>query len=325
MGFFVESTVAELFVLIAIILWTVYGYITKNYNYWKERGIPYIGAKFPFGSLWDVMAGRQNIGEGFDKCYRQLKDERYFGILNGRNPALIVNDLDLIKQILVKDFSSFSDRNTLSKFQKKEYIIHHLFNMSGPDWRNMRLTLAPTFTSGKMKMMFFLLEKCSDQLQKYMEMQISTKGDVDVKEVLTKFTLNTIGSCAFGLDINSFSDKNCEFYSYGVQVLKPTIVRLLRRIWYSVFPIFAILYAPPIIQEDITKFFTGIINETIRYREKNKINRNDFLDLLINIRQNKNYLHEEEKSDGKENYEYLENKESFKKPGKIGHLSLNVY
>lgn len=317
MAFLVENTVPEICIAAAIILWTCYNYVTKYYTYWKDRGVPYIGARFPFGTLSDVMLGQKNVGEGFEWCYRQLKEERYFGVINGRSPTLVVNDLDVIKRILVKDFRYFYDRSPLSDNQKKEYINHHLFNMSGQDWRNMRMTLTPTFTSGKMKMMFLLLEKCSDQLQKYLEKQVKNSADIDVKDILSRFTIDTISTCAFGLDTNCLSDRNCEFHSFGVQIFRPTILRMIRRIWYSVFPIFAVLYSPPIIQDDIKTFFTGIINDTISYREKNNINRNDFLDLMIKIRQNKNVLDDEEKINVKVNRLDIENKEFYKKPGNI--------
>lgn len=39
--------------------------------------------------------------------------------------------------------------------------------------------------------------------------------------------------------------------------------------------------------EEVETFFMGIVYETVQYREKNNISRNDFMDLLIKIRNSK--------------------------------------
>jgi cytochrome P450 family 6 len=55
----------------------------------------------------------------------------------------------------------------------------NLFNMEGQKWKDMRSKLSPTFTSGKMKNMFPLVEECAKNFQIYMEKH--QNQDLDIK------------------------------------------------------------------------------------------------------------------------------------------------
>lgn len=55
------------------------------------------------------------------------------------------------------------------------------------------------------------------------------------------------------------------------------------------FEIFALLLGLVTRRKDVKRFFTNIVTSTVKYREDNKINRPDFLQLLINMK-NENLL-----------------------------------
>jgi cytochrome P450 family 6 len=60
----------------------------------------------------------------------------------------------------------------------------NLFMMNDQKWRDMRNKLSPTFTSGKMKNMFPLVEECSKNLQIYVDKH--QNEDIDIKVVLPR-------------------------------------------------------------------------------------------------------------------------------------------
>ncbi len=77
--------------------------------------------------------------------YRQFKDEKYYGTYFGvsASPMLIVNDPELIRHILVKDFSNFVDRNSVIEFaggKSKTDIAwqKQMTNLKGDEWRDIR-------------------------------------------------------------------------------------------------------------------------------------------------------------------------------------------
>lgn len=98
---------------ILVILITVYYYLTSTFDFWKLRGIRGPQPKLIFGNLKDVMLTRKCIADYVTKIYNDYKDESMIGIFTGRTPVLIVKDPNLIKDILIKDFTKFVDRGII--------------------------------------------------------------------------------------------------------------------------------------------------------------------------------------------------------------------
>jgi cytochrome P450 family 6 len=66
----------------------------------------------------------------------------------------------------------------------------NLFNMEGQRWKEMRKKLSPTFTSGKMKNMYPLVEDCSKIFENYMR---DHQGEnIDMKVTLTILNFDSV-------------------------------------------------------------------------------------------------------------------------------------
>jgi cytochrome P450 family 6 len=107
---------------------------------------------------------------------------KHGGIFFVTSPVYFPISLDYIKNIMAKDFEYFVDRGFYYN-EKDDPLSAHLFAIGGTKWRNLRTKLTPTFTSGKMKMMFQTLVDCEVNLQKKMLQECEKKEPVDVKEI----------------------------------------------------------------------------------------------------------------------------------------------
>lgn len=134
-------------------------------------------------------------------------------------------------------------------------------------------------------MMFSTITEVADNLVKKVESDLSCKKNINVKDFMGKFTTDVIGNCAFGLECNSFNDPNSEFFKMGQRVFEfnSFLVRFLR----SAFPNLAKKLHVKSIPTEISSFYSSIVRNTIEYREKNEVNRNDFMNLLIQMKNSK--------------------------------------
>lgn len=105
--------------------------------------------------------------------------------------------------------------------------------MAGTKWRNLRVKLTPTFTSGKMKMMFPTMVKCGEELQEFLKSSAEKEETVEVKDILARFTTDNISSCAFGIQTNSLKNPDAEFRKYGKRIFQPGLLFVLRRALFA--------------------------------------------------------------------------------------------
>jgi cytochrome P450 len=96
--------------------------------------------------------------------YNEHSDKAYVGFFSFDRPSLLIRDLELVKNILVKDFNAFMN-HALSTDEKLEPLFaNQLGLLKGEIWRHIRANLNPAFTSVKLKKMFYLVDICGKEL-----------------------------------------------------------------------------------------------------------------------------------------------------------------
>jgi cytochrome P450 family 6 len=221
------------------------------------------------------------------RYYNQIKGQSSFGgIFFFWQPLALIVDLDLVKHVLVKDFQHFHDRGMFYN-EKDDPISAHLFNIEGDRWTNLRKKLSPTFSSGKMKMMFPTLVDVGNHFIERLTNDTEKDPEVEMKDILARFTTDVIGSCAFGIDCNSLNDPETEFRVMGKKVFEIPTRKLMNFIKFPfmlTFKDFSRKIGLKSTNEDVAKFFMKVVKDTLEYREKNNVQRNDFMNLLMQIK-----------------------------------------
>ena len=299
MGFLSDSLLLEVGALLSCISAAVYIYFKWSFTYWKKRNVPYIEPIFPFGNFRDMVLTRKPIRDVCIDIYKKFEGHKFGGMYIFTSPQLLVRDPDLIKDILVKNFSTFHDRG-LYMNEEIETLSAHLFLLCGMKWRNLRIKLTPTFTAGKLKMMFQKLVECGKGLQTCLE-KVGERGDViEIKEILARFSTDIISSCAFGIECNCLKNEDAEFRKWGRKIFEPSLKHLVIGILSGAAPVVLDTLKLSTFDSDVTKYFRNMVQETVEYREKNNVKRNDFLQLLIQLK-NKDVLDDEEKTEDQNN------------------------
>ncbi|XP_067931668.1 cytochrome P450 3A16-like [Watersipora subatra] len=185
-------------VLLTITGCLVYIYSTWTYKTWSKQGVPgpkpwpLVGTFIPL-----MMSGAFSTYDiPHIKKYGKIS-----GSFRGRVPVLNVADPEFLRLAMVKDFTSMPNR--------QDAFFGTLFDqfmtsLTDDHWRHVRASLSPTFTSGKLKMLKTRIDDCADQFVKYVG---ATKGQpFDLKQQCGGFTMDTISSTAFGVQLDSHHD-----------------------------------------------------------------------------------------------------------------------
>ena len=206
-------------------------------------------------------------------------------------PFIVIAEPEMIKEVMVKHFDSFVNRQEFGIEDKHMSLA----DARGDIWAKTRKALSPTFTSGKLKGMTSYMDRVANTMIDHIEETLEKKGPViEVKEIFQMLTLDTIGHCAFGIDINSFKNPDHELLKRCVQA----------------FTDFRIKDATESIFFNFLKFFPGLAywidmygkenydwlrNMTKSIADNRKEPRNDFIDRLneLNVDKTTHNLSEE--------------------------------
>lgn len=269
----------------------LYKYSTSTYKYWKTKSVTFAVPVPLFGNIKDHVTLKMTQGECLKNIYNDFPREKFVGMYQLQTPTLLLRDPETIRLFLVKSFAHFTDRG-FSYDGHREPLTKHLVNLEGDTWKILRQKITPTFSSGKIKSMLGLLQGCGVQLIEYMDATIeSGKTEFEIRDLTAKFTTDVIGTCAFGLECNSLKDSQSEFRRMGCAVLNSSASLALAKIVRVFFPKLFKALKLRTFPAEVQQFFMGIVKQTIDFRNTNQVRRNDFIQLLLEI---KNQNHNQE-------------------------------
>lgn len=272
-------------ILFITLLFCVYFCFKRREKYWTQRGFPSAEFEFPFGSLKGIGT-QKSLCLGFDDLYKKFKKNGpALGLFSFTKPILLVTDPELIKQILITNFENFQDR-TIYYNKVDDPISAHLLALQGKEWKERRAMLTPTFTSGKMKIMFEIIDTVGEKFVETVTdaLKLSSANILEMHELVSCFTTDSISNVAFGLDSNSLSNPNSSMRKYGKEILEFSPIGFLKLLFTSSFPELSRKIHLTANKRCVIDFFYNTFKANIEHREINNLYRKDFLQLLLDLK-----------------------------------------
>lgn len=239
------------------------------------------------GNFSGYILQKKYVGQVTQELCQKFPNAPYIGAFYGTEPTLLVQDPDVIKLVMTKDFYFFSGRE-VSNYSHRELFTQNLFFTYGDRWKVLRQNLTPLFSSAKMKNMFHLIENCSHVFEKMLDQEIEKSNVVDVRTIVARYTMDCIGTCAFGVETNTMENiENNPFQKIGDVIFEAKCFRAFKNVARAIWP--AIFYGLgfksfPI---EVDNFFTNLLTRTFEGRQYKPTSRNDFVDLVLKLRNNK--------------------------------------
>nr|CAD7463171.1 unnamed protein product [Timema tahoe] len=274
-----EISLMEIGIFIAPILLYIYWRSTSCFGYWKSKGVHHLTPNSIFGNTFDLIFQRVSRFDMFRKLYEDLDGYRFGGFYQSRNPVLLVRDPELIKLILTKDFSHFINRFTEHPVNESD-LSSNLVQLGGDSWKFMRYKISPVFSSAKMKSMFDLIVQCAFEMSTNLKSVADARSSININEVISHYLVDAIGTCILGIQLNTIKDPKSE---HRVMIAKAPKISLGFSIWNFLFKM-STTFRLSGMNDEVTAYIKKLVKRTIKYREENNVIRNDFLQLLINLK-----------------------------------------
>lgn len=267
--------------LLAVVIGALYIWLHGHYAYWRRRGVPGEQPTFLLGNMRG-FARSLHWTDINSRIYGKFKGrERFCGFFTFLSKALFVMDLDLIRLIMISDFNSFADRGLFHNV-RDDPLTGNLLFLDGEQWRWLRHNLTPVFSSGKMKFMFPTIVQVGQQLAQTAEKSL---GDFEAKELCSRYTTDVIGSCAFGLECNSLSNPKSVFMQMGRSVVDDPLHSGIVHAFMFSQPDLSRRLRMRLFRPEVSKFFCETVRQTLEYREREHVKRNDLIQLLMDLKE----------------------------------------
>lgn len=273
-------------ILGGLILLLFYVKTSQKLLYWKERNFPY--AEITVFELYRKMSIFVFRLKSMDAVVKDMYDSgagmKYFGQIGLHKNEIVLRDPDMVYNVMIKDFTYFMDR-PFPVDEKTDPLSGHLFALKGDRWRALRYKLAPTFTTGKLRTMSKQLFESADSIVEY----VSHKHEpLEVKQLVYSYTLDIIASVAFGMKVDAhkyLDGERSQFVDMSLRFFQMTKWRFFKFIMITLFKDFSKAVGLTLTEDDVKAFFFDLVRDIIQHRKETGRKSNDFLQLMMNMKE----------------------------------------
>lgn len=168
-------------------------------------------------------------------------------------------------------------------------IFHRsLFGLCDKEWKDMRSTLSPIFTSSKMKMMFGLLTDHARDFVSFFEEKAKKEDDIviDAKDTFSRFTADGISTSVLGFEADCVRNKESEIFRLANKLFHDFFGTLgaFKTVVASVIPTIYNMLGIQIMSKEIYNFLNKVVVDTMNERDRKNISRPDVIQLMLQLK-----------------------------------------
>ncbi|CAM4949874.1 unnamed protein product [Rotaria socialis] len=275
--FLITDSITTALLILLVVTFIYYLYRARKNNIFHRLGVPGPERIPVLGEMFHVI--RKHMTMHDTDLVRQYG--KVVGIYEGTAPALLVTDLDLVRNVLIKDSHVFINRRGMEGIGGP--LEHSLIALKDEEWKNARSIVSPTFSSAKLKAMYTLMGEVGDTYRDRLLEYADKQELFNINELNGQHALDSISSCLFGIETNSLKNENAtlikhlkKFFTVDFKniflyifLISPRLARYLGKKGYSIFP------------SDTINYVSNIVNHVISQRRQHLERRNDFIQMMI--------------------------------------------
>ncbi|XP_077003394.1 thromboxane-A synthase isoform X2 [Tamandua tetradactyla] len=212
------------------------------------------------------------------------------GYYLGRRMFIVISEPDMIKQVLVDNFSNFTNRMATGLEPKP--VAKSILFLRDRRWEEVRSLLTSAFSPEKLNEMIPLISQSCDLLLTHLQHYAESGRAFDIQRCYSCYTTDVVASVAFGTQVNSWKSPEDPFVKYCRDFSKASISGPLLVLILS-FPSIMVPLArilPNKNQDEVNDFFNKLIKNVIALRDQQseEERRRDFLQMILDARHSAN-------------------------------------
>lgn len=151
------------------------------------------------------------------------------------------------------------------------------FVMRDDEWKTKRTEVAVGMTQKKMISIFHLIENIGEKFSAYIRREIekSPGKSFNARDICVRYTCECVSECIFAIDSESFKKDDSE-----IIVMADKMIRSISDAATSLLP-------KRMMPKDVEEFFIHVMDEALKHRIENGIERDDFLNHILELRKKK--------------------------------------
>lgn len=121
--------------------------------------------------------------------FRSYPNAKYVGIHKFTTPSLLIRDLDVVNEVLVKKCSDFGQNEFFVNEKIDPLLVQSPFIQTGDSWRKTRSMLTPIFTPSRVKQLFPLVQESTGKLIDHLEANVNSDFEAKTVRIIFQFSV----------------------------------------------------------------------------------------------------------------------------------------
>lgn len=195
-----------MFVILILLAIVCYLYNTWIiYSYWKNKGVKGPRPLPVVGNYGSVFFTSKTEAQLIVEFYNAYPEEKFIGIYKGAIPLLLVKDLDIIKQMYIKEEKIFL-RPPITFLRKlnKTVAVVPTFEL----WKTVRQTMEPLYHKRRYGKVTHLIERPIKNYLKFIDELVDKDDKHEIYSLLKTYTLEILAVLAFNKELHGFKQES---------------------------------------------------------------------------------------------------------------------
>ncbi|XP_014468509.1 PREDICTED: cytochrome P450 6j1-like [Dinoponera quadriceps] len=281
------------FVLGSIV--AAYIYLTRSYNYWRDRNIPCAKGTLPgFGHTLPLLVMRTTLVDLVQRICDPYPDSSMVGFYHQTTPALVIREPELVKTVLQTNFASFSRNAWKIDSHLDRLNAANPFFSHGDTWLISRKHMGLAFTTRNIKIFLNCIQQVCNNLENYLNDKLKENNntiELELKSLASRYTTSVAAYTSLSVENVSFEhESDVTSVSKITELMFGTnFISLLRQTICFYFYYFKRILGISYVSAKIQDSFFGFIKEIVHIRLQEKNTRKfDFLQLMLDLKETEN-------------------------------------